>query len=266
MAIDFEFESRDSKITYKHEIMPSPPGDYFSMHMHNRFEIIYFARGDATHVIEDRKYKLKQGDLILIQPSRYHFVQIDSPATCERYIIGVDDSFLGVSLTSCFLGLEVMDLSKEAWSEPFFHRINYYREHLSDEDMEKLFPALLTELIYSLTIMARKKPTRSATVLNPVLSDAIAYINDHLLTMKTVSEIADHLFVSESYLYQLFKKEIHQSPKKYINDKRLLLAQAMIRGGERPSNACVKCGFSDYSVFYRSYRMFFKKTPSEDVE
>ena len=65
------------------------------MHVHNQFEIIYFARGDATHVIEGRKYKLKAGDLILIQPSRYHFVQIDSPATCERYIIGVDDSLLG---------------------------------------------------------------------------------------------------------------------------------------------------------------------------
>lgn len=266
MAIDFEFASKDSKITYKHEIMPAPPNDYFSMHVHNQFEIIYFARGDATHVIEGRKYKLKAGDLILIQPSRYHFVQIDSPATCERYIIGVDDSLLGTSLTSCFSDLEVMDLSKEAWSEPFFHRINYYREHLSNEDMERLFPALLTELIYNLTIMARKKPMRSAAVLNSVLSDAIAYINDHLLTLKTVSEIADHLFVSESYLFQLFKKEIHQSPKKYISDKRLLLAQAMIRGGERPSNACVKCGFSDYSVFYRSYKLFFKKAPSEDAE
>ena len=267
MAIHFQFESKDARIGYKHEIMPVPPNDYFSMHAHNRFEIIYFLRGDATHVIEDRKYKLKPGDLLLIQPLKYHFIQIDSPATCERYILGIDDCLLGTSLTSLFADRpEVLDLSKEAETDRLFRKIDYYLQNLTDEDMEKVFPALLTELIYDLVITSRKtKPIQNATVLNPVLSEAIAYINDHLLTMKTISEIADHLFVSERYLFQLFKKELHQTPKRYITDKRLLLAQTMIRGGERPSDACTKCGFSDYSVFYRSYKSFFKKSPSEDV-
>ncbi len=266
MAIHFQFESKDTKIGYKHEIMPVPPNDYFCMHTHNQYEIIYFVRGDATHVIEDRKYKLKPGDLLLIQPMKYHFIQIDSPATCERYIIGVDNFLLGVSLTSLFGdSLEVIDLSKEVEIDRFFHKIDHYLQSLAAEDLEKLFPALMTELIYDVVIASRKKIVRNATVLNPVLSEAIAYINDHLLTLKTISEISDHLFVSESYLFQLFKKEIHQTPKKYITDKRLLLAQTMIRGGERPSDACAKCGFSDYSVFYRSYKSFFKKTPSEDA-
>lgn len=265
MAIDFQFEAEDGSCGYKHEIMPSPPDDYFSMHMHNQFELIYFVRGDATHVVEDRKYKLKAGDLILIRPQKYHFIQIDSHAACERYIIGVDDALLGTPLTSVFDEcLEVLDVSGEAEIEHIFHKMNHYRQNLTDEDMETLFPALLTELVYSLRISSREKPLRSATVLNPLLSEAIAYINDRLLTVKSVSEIAEHLFVSEGYLFQLFKKEIHQTPKKYITDKRLLLAQTMIRGGVRPSDACAKCGFSDYSVFYRSYKLFFNKTPSED--
>ncbi len=265
MAIDFYFESKDGRVGYKHEILPVPPNDYFSMHTHNQYEIIYFVRGDATHVIEDRKYKLKPGDLILIQPLKYHFIQIDSPAVCERYIVGLDDLLQGDSLSTLFnKQLEVIDLSKDAWIEQFFYKMNYYRQNLSDDDMEKLFPALLIELIYNLLIVVGQKPVRTATVLNSVLSEAIAYINDHLLTIKSISEIADRLFVSESYLFQLFKKEIHQTPKKYITDKRLLLAQSMIRGGERPSDASAKCGFSDYSVFYRSYRLFFGKTPSED--
>jgi len=265
MTIDFFFESKNGRIGYKHEVMPLPPNDYFSMHTHSQYELIYFVRGDATHVIEDRKYKLKPGDLILIQPLKYHFIQIDSPAPCERYIIGLDDSVLGFSFSALFdEPSDVIDLSKETETEHLFQKMNYYRKNLSDEDMEHLFPALLTELIYHLLIASRQKSVRSATVLNPVLSEAIAYINEHLLTVKNVSEIADHLFVSEGYLFQLFRKEIHQTPKKYITDKRMLLAQTMIRSGERPSEVCAKCGFSDYSVFYRSYKLFFNKAPSEE--
>ena len=54
-------------------------------------------------------------------------------------------------------------------------------------------------------------------------------------------------------------KKLESSIRKAANT-----AQTMIRNGERPSDVCTKCGFSDYSVFYRGYKLFFGKTPSED--
>jgi cupin superfamily acireductone dioxygenase involved in methionine salvage len=68
------------KMFFKHEISENLPCNTYSMHTHNAYELIYFLDGDATHVIEDRKYKLKKGDLILIRPFLYHFIQIDTPA------------------------------------------------------------------------------------------------------------------------------------------------------------------------------------------
>ena len=52
-------------MTYRHHVTKEPPPDAYSMHMHNTYELLYFLAGDATHVIEDRKYKLKKGDLII---------------------------------------------------------------------------------------------------------------------------------------------------------------------------------------------------------
>ena len=43
-----------------------------SSHTHSLFELIYFMRGDAHHVVEDRVYKLSRGDLIIVQPGKYH--------------------------------------------------------------------------------------------------------------------------------------------------------------------------------------------------
>ena len=78
------------RMFFKHEISENLPCNAYSQHTHNACELIYFLDGDATHVIEDRKYKLKKGDLILIRPFQYHFIQIDTPARYERYDILFD--------------------------------------------------------------------------------------------------------------------------------------------------------------------------------
>ena len=85
MHNDYSYEGEN--IFFKHEISKNLSRDAYSMHSHNMYELLYFVSGDATHVIEDRSYKLKRGDLILIQPSKYHFIRIDSDCDYERYDI-----------------------------------------------------------------------------------------------------------------------------------------------------------------------------------
>ena len=77
-------------VFFKHEISEDLTCDAYSMHTHNAYELIYFLDGDASHVIEDRKYKLKRGDLILIRPMSYHFIRIEGRARYERYDILFD--------------------------------------------------------------------------------------------------------------------------------------------------------------------------------
>ena len=104
---------------------------------------------------------------------------------------------------------------------------------------------------------------QKATTLSPIISKALKYTNENLCTVASIEEIAEHLFVSESYLFRLFQKELHQTPKKYIMEKRLLLAQKMIRDGEKPTMVCERCGFGDYTTFYRNYITFFGYSPSK---
>ena len=84
------------RVFFKHEISEDLPCDAYSMHTHNAYELIYFLDGDASHVIEDRKYKLKKGDLILIRPMSYHFIQIEGQTRYERYDILFDPKAHGV--------------------------------------------------------------------------------------------------------------------------------------------------------------------------
>jgi AraC-like DNA-binding protein len=101
--------------------------------------------------------------------------------------------------------------------------------------------------------------------VSPLISKALHYINENLNRIGGTKEIADHLFISESYLFRLFRNELHQTPKKYIMDKRLLTAQKLLSAGDSPTSVCERCGFADYTTFYRNYTSFFGHAPSKEA-
>lgn len=260
--MDSNTESRDG-MYYKHAISENLPCDTYSMHTHNAYELIYFLDGDATHVIEDRKYKLKKGDLILIRPLRYHFIQIDSPARYERYNILFDiDRDRIESAERIPAELEVINLSGNRIAEDIFRKCDIYFQNSDRDTFDRILSHLLSELFYSISLFPAAFSENTAT-LSPLISKALKYVNDNLCTLSSIGEIAEHCFVSESYLFRLFQKELHQTPKKYIMEKKLLLAQKRILCGEKPTDACRQCGFGDYATFYRNYIAFFGHSPSD---
>ena len=144
-----------------------------------------------------------------------------------------------------------------------FRRCDLYRQGCTEEDFTRLLPHLLSELFFSLRTFSGDGPTAEGARLSPVISEFLRYINQNLCSSLDVGQIADSLYVSESYLFRLFKKELHQTPLKYIREKRLMMAKKMLSEGERPTVVCTRCGFSDYTTFYRNYVAFFGCSPSE---
>ena len=254
------------EIVHKHEVTEGPQCDAYSVHIHNAYELIFFVSGDATHVIEDRKYKLRKGDLILIRPMQYHFIQIDGTARYERYNILFDPERHGVESVALIPeDVEVINIAEDSVACGFFERYDFYRQGYDDARFARLLSHLLAELFYRIKLLPYAFSTERDT-LSPLISGALRYINANLSSVTGIHEVAEHLFVSESYLFRLFKTELHQTPKKYIREKRLYMAQRMLAMGERPTTVSERCGFSDYTTFYRNYTAFFGKAPTKTVK
>lgn len=248
---------------FKHEISENLPCDNFSMHTHNAYELLYFVDGNATHVIEDRKYKLKKGDMILIRPFQYHFIQINAPEKYERYNILFDPERHNIDgVHRIPTDMEVINLSGNRIAEDLFRKCDLYYRSSDGETFDKILSHLLSELFYHISLFPQPL-SKNGKTLSPLISKALKYVNDNLCTITDMGEIAEKLFVSESYLFRLFQKELHQTPKKYIMEKRLLLAERMISSGEKAVSVSKQCGFGDYTSFYRNYTAFFGYSPSE---
>ena len=91
------------------------------------------------------------------------------------------------------------------------------------------------------------------------------YIDSYMHTGLSLDTLCKELYISKSYLHQLFMRYLQISPKRYITSKRLLAAQLAIRSGARPTDIYTKFGFLEYSSFYRAYCKQFGYAPSEEL-
>ena len=258
-----EYLYESEYLFFKHETTRNMPKNAYSMHSHNMYELLYFVGGDATYVIEDRRYKLKRGDLVLIKPSKYHYVQIDSSCDYERYDILISTKTKNIARIELLdEAPEIINLEEYSMATEIIKKTDFYFKHFSGEDFENILTSLLNELLYLLSVTPATERTDAPEVTSATISDALTYINNNLTTLENVDEVAKSCFVSESYLFRLFKKELKQTPAKYINSKKLLLAERMIIDGKTPTEVYEQCGFNDYTTFYRNYVSFFGHPPS----
>ena len=80
----------------------------------------------------------------------------------------------------------------------------------------------------------------------------------------TVSEFAANTFRSLSSFKKEFKNLFHETPKRWINSKRLEMASVLLLSGNYSvTEVCFLCGFDSLSYFICLFRERFGKTPKQ---
>ena len=239
-------------------------GKYYQPHTHDFVELTYVIEADGFHAPEDREYKLKKHDLVITPPYTYHRMKLKPSSTYERYNLTIHSDFIkGIDITDIFNKINVINCTSLPRITDIFKKTDYYRENLNDSQFEDIAVMLIKEIFYNLSIL-NHDDANAPYYVNAILSKAIDYINSNLSTIESVSEISKHLYITDSYLFEIFKKHLKTSPKKYITEKRLYIAKNKISMGNKPSEVYTEVGFSDYATFYRNYVTLFGHSPSKE--
>jgi AraC-like DNA-binding protein len=140
---------------------------------------------------------------------------------------------------------------------------------MKKESLQRLdiLSALLV-LLNQLSCMHEQRGENAPAAEGTLLFQVIRHINEHLAEPITLDSLCEQFYLSKPQLCRSFKRTTGASVGEYINAKRLLQAQTMLRAGTPPTQVCTACGFNDYSAFYRAYRKHFgigpKKTQQAD--
>ena len=245
-------------------------------HHHDLYEILYIVSGKVLYSVEDKKYELQGGDMILISPTTLHQLNKIIDDTSQRIVLNFTENYINSFSTRNTNLLKVFELIEKQG----IHKISLdksYRKIIEDnlESMAKLTLSKEygADLSYNLRFMQTmliinhfymnsiEEAQHFLPIVNPTISKIIDYVNNNIHNKITIKEIANHLALSASRLSHLFKEATGISILQYIIKKRLINAKELIRKGESLTNVSITCGFQDYTSFFRTFKKEYGITP-----
>lgn len=250
----------------------SPSNKHFYLHTHDNYEILLFLEGDASYVVEGRKYNLESGDIILIRKNQLHRVYHNSSARYRRIVVNITTDFF--SKFNCseyeeqFLN-NSLDTDNRICSSQVkrsgildvFSRIKAYSNNYSDLNT----PVCVSAMIELLYLLNKTERFTKADNDNNYLLEIVNYMNENFTENITLDTIAKKFFVSKFYFCREFKKMTGLTFHKYINQKRFARVKTLTDSGVSISSAATLSGFNSYPSFYRAYMNEFGKNPSDGL-
>jgi AraC-like DNA-binding protein/mannose-6-phosphate isomerase-like protein (cupin superfamily) len=250
-----------------------------SLHHHDFYECYLFISGDVTYQIEGKIYYLKPGDIILINSKELHQAIINNKdIVYERIVLWMSKSFLKklsdskTDLTLCFESKGKKNVLRTDFETQKNIRLVLNKiislQQSKGFGYELLYTAYITELmVYINNIAVMKDVDLNVDIEKSNLIDGIIdYIINHLEEDITVDELAEYCYLSKFHLLREFKKHTGTTIHRYIVQKKLILAKELILNQMSIMDVYKKCGFGDYSNFFRAFKNEYGVTPKQFYE
>lgn len=239
---------------------------YSPFHWHNHIELLYVLEGKIDFKVEQRKYLLSEGDMIIVNSEVIHSSKLSGHA---KYIL------LQVPL-SAFEGIyedieNVVFKEKlsDSEAEELFSYLKKMLKFVDDQKQENrvkfisLFYDFFYQLLNSYQLEYKKNTSASYYGINRI-SPVMAYVEKEFRNKITLKEAAQILNVSPEHMCRLFKKYTDMTFNEYLMSLRIsAFYQLLQNSNQKISVILEECGITNYKVFIREFKKTFGKTPEK---
>lgn len=95
-----------------------------------------------------------------------------------------------------------------------------------------------------------------------IIYKSVSFIRENYASKITLSDVADHVYLSKTYLSKVFKDELNTSFTSYINSVRIEKSKELLVSTDLPlSDIAVMTGFNDQSYFTKIFRKITGMSP-----
>ena len=268
--------SKDFEIYYYDDTNLSKMKD----HTHNYYEFYFFMGGEVAISIGGTSYPLKPGDMILIPPYVKHHIELLNPELpYQRIVFWLTDEYCRqlmqvssdygyimqhVSITKQYI-YHYDVISFNAIKSKVFQILEEI--HFDRFGKEAKISLCINDLLLYVnrSIYEQEHPATPKEEQS-LYQNLISYIEGHLEEELSLDRLANEFFVSKYHVAHVFKENLGMSVHQYIMKKRLEQCKDAILSNEDIMNASLRCGFSDYSSFYRAFKKEYGTSPKEYKE
>ncbi len=241
------------------------------LHLNNYVEFYFYVDGNHQYIVENSLYKLRRGDIIVINPREVHKALAEDCVLYERFYILVDqhtfekmyqDPLAPIINKSATMGnlICVDDATREKILELLYAISDCFQDG-RDDQLRALgyFLLILDAIGYSLKQGASSVSDVAHTP--DLLKKILVYVAENTANIQSITEISSALGVTPQYLSSYFNNHIGTPLKTYIQAKKIALAKDLLDRGADVTRACYDCGFNDCSYFIRVFKKYVGITP-----
>lgn len=248
----------------------------YPAHWHTPVEIIMPVKNGYQAECNGSLYTLREGDICFICPGTIH--TLTAPESGERIIFQIGTSSLSeikdvdtiLSLLSpailispeeypeCYEAVKsiITEIQEEYYRDSFFSESIIYSKFLM---MLGLIGQHFTNTADSLSSNTSRQQEYTDKFLT--ICD---YISTHCTEDLTLEMVAEQAGFSKFYFTRLFKQFTNISFYKYLNQKRIAMAETLLMNDNNSiTDVALGCGFSSLSAFIRMFKIVKGCTPTE---
>ena len=248
------------------------------LHWHPEAEIFYLQEGELIFHLEQTEIHLHAGDALFIPPRLLHTAHALQHAGGQ----------LRALVFSTDLVVPPSDVKRhQKYVQPVLHdnqRCSLHLRHDAPEhasflrDVIRLFSEndvhsdtdlmiegfirVLWQDVYRLNPVLRQM-SQQPEKTTALVREAIAYIHEHYTEDIQLTQMADTLHVSNSYLCRIFRQMTGIPPFVYLNKYRIMKSCELLASTDAPVGEIAgRCGFNTISYFNREFSKFTRTTPT----
>ena len=263
-------------ISFHHSLSINESSSYHA-ESHERIEVYLLLSGHVNYSIDGSVYQIFPGEILIVNVKEFHSLTIDPTIAYERIGLHFSPTFipklLDMDLSFPFLNAHLYShiIPKKLVEQSDIEKILRQIKDACDNDSkykDAIIISLITDLLVEINITVETLLTKEIHLIpspkssSEILQATINYVNIHVTENIASSDIAEHLGISESYLYRFFKQKMGISLHSYIENQKMQIALLMIHQGHSLQNISNYLGYDYYDTFFDQFKRVFKKPPS----
>ena len=245
-----------------------------SYHVHDFTEVKIILAGNFTYVIDDVRYEVTKGNIVIVKPGLKHLKIIPEGVQVEEFNYALGD-FQIKNLPPNYL---IEPDAELIYSMPLFQPdiLKCVNETLSEQEKNEPYCDLmikasilkLTSLLYR-GMNANKDKSEKArlNIANSektnVVNAILEYLSQNYMKPISLYRLAHNMYLSPVYISKIFKEETGESPINHLIRIRLTKANELLNSGNIPIKTVARnVGYEDAYYFSKLYKKYYGIPPS----
>lgn len=244
-------------------------------HLHDSYEVYLFLGGNVDFYVEHNCYRLKRGNLMVLNQKEVHRYVVHDHTPYERISthfnpMPVRNACTAQSnLLSCFEnrqnGRDNITLLDEDSLEKYLNLADKLHTSMKSDcfGSDILSSSYLLQLLILVNTAFHNSTYLPDNTIPELSYQVMGYIDQNLKERFTLEDLAGHFYLNCSYLSRKFKEQAGCTLREYVILKRVALAKTFLSEGKTVSEACELSGFHDYSNFIRTFTKYARISPGK---